>query len=592
MKIDAPHQSIYRSLDPSQQEVRVLTLHKDRDDAPIVCSIEQGPLASVKPFSALSYCWGVAGDTKDIVVEGIPVLIRANLWYFLHSLRATNGQMRIWVDYICIDQLNHVEKGHQVGMMTAIYKGAVAVYAWLGEASTSSNKAFQYLNEDLAKQTMTESRDVIRKRRRAAINAFQTVLRRPYWTRTWVIQECCLPRQLWLMAGRQVASWEAFAHAVPADAAKFSYRAEGKTALIRRTFSAIRDWRSAKLAKSTSRTWRLRNLVDNFAHCECYEPRDRIFAMIGICPVTERKQVVVNYSCPFLQVCFDNFSLLKLHYLSRLPDDLVVIEIASINTREFHAFLSSMLRGDKSEVRQLSYDSTLRSQLKFQAPVAVHRSPLATSFYTFAAVRTIGSPFTPFLSSDLRDKCDVYLSAVYLEGEWYDGRVGFQFFMYSSMIPRNNDLLLEGDLGCAWLARQINGKYVVMDSAYTSAIASEGIAAAWASEKIPTDQWAAQVPVVFRESTTNTLIMLDGPASAEVFRMADLWSQESSAEFSYVEWNPWAYSTEWPNILSGINQPPDDFITLPNGEGRWDISEIPNNHRFHFIDDVPVARSD
>lgn len=45
-----------------------------------------------------------------------------------------------WIDAICIDQENELDRGHQVGMMGDIYGGASRVIAWLGSSSASADQ--------------------------------------------------------------------------------------------------------------------------------------------------------------------------------------------------------------------------------------------------------------------------------------------------------------------------------------------------------------------------------------------------------------------------------------------------------------------
>lgn len=134
---EAPSLLLYRRLDTSQQQIRTLTLlAAEDDDEPIQCQMETVSLSTCHPFVALSYCWGSATDKFSIVyVNMTAVRVRQNLWQFLRSLRRVKGTIKIWVDYLCINQLDDLERGHQVKMMSKIYGKADAVIAWLGEGS-------------------------------------------------------------------------------------------------------------------------------------------------------------------------------------------------------------------------------------------------------------------------------------------------------------------------------------------------------------------------------------------------------------------------------------------------------------------------
>ncbi|KAH6715591.1 heterokaryon incompatibility, partial [Leptodontidium sp. MPI-SDFR-AT-0119] len=86
-------------------------------------------------YQALSYTWGKAdGSNLKIWVNGVLVPVRRNLLCALRVLRADPmaGSLPIWIDALCINQQDVLERGHQVDMMGVIYRGAQRVIAWLG----------------------------------------------------------------------------------------------------------------------------------------------------------------------------------------------------------------------------------------------------------------------------------------------------------------------------------------------------------------------------------------------------------------------------------------------------------------------------
>ena len=49
----------------------------------------------------------------------------------------------MWIDRICIDQLNLSEREAQVRLMVDIYRRASKLYAWLGSGNASTTSALQ-----------------------------------------------------------------------------------------------------------------------------------------------------------------------------------------------------------------------------------------------------------------------------------------------------------------------------------------------------------------------------------------------------------------------------------------------------------------
>ncbi|KAI1455766.1 heterokaryon incompatibility protein-domain-containing protein [Annulohypoxylon moriforme] len=62
--------SIYKPLDSSKREIRLLRMIDGPEDRPVKCSLHTVSLDDSTPFAALSYVWGDANITKEILVNG------------------------------------------------------------------------------------------------------------------------------------------------------------------------------------------------------------------------------------------------------------------------------------------------------------------------------------------------------------------------------------------------------------------------------------------------------------------------------------------------------------------------------------------
>lgn len=94
-------------------------------------------------YEALSYVWdgyrtaAVSCDDHEILVT--PSLVAALLQLRRKMSNFTGLHRTLWVDSICINQNNVVERGHQVGLMRDIYSNAVGVIVWLGGSQEVQN---------------------------------------------------------------------------------------------------------------------------------------------------------------------------------------------------------------------------------------------------------------------------------------------------------------------------------------------------------------------------------------------------------------------------------------------------------------------
>ncbi|KXH63523.1 hypothetical protein CSAL01_09033 [Colletotrichum salicis] len=102
----------------------------------------------------------------------------------------------LWVDAICINQMDNVEKGHQVGTMDLVYRSQDLV-VWLGESSEKSSIALdliQLFEAALDADTLFGKNNkawdtLLRSQTDETWAAFMDLIKRPWFTRRWVVRE-------------------------------------------------------------------------------------------------------------------------------------------------------------------------------------------------------------------------------------------------------------------------------------------------------------------------------------------------------------------------------------------------------------------
>lgn len=129
------------------QSIRVLDLEPQTEAQRLVGSLRTVCLNDNPEFTALSYVWGteVSADTQ-ITVNGHQKSITKNCFDALIALRKEHGALTIWVDSICINQQDNVEKNDQILSMEDIYSWAQTVYIWFGESTPQSDAAMDCLS--------------------------------------------------------------------------------------------------------------------------------------------------------------------------------------------------------------------------------------------------------------------------------------------------------------------------------------------------------------------------------------------------------------------------------------------------------------
>lgn len=136
--------------------LRLVRLLKGNFLEPIHCEIFDAYLAgSVEDmitYEALSYTWGSLEDPLEVTINGAQMSVTANLHSALRHLRFEEIDRILWVDAICINQNDLLERGHQVKQMGNIYRKAGQVIIWLGESTKATDLAMtslERLHEDL-----------------------------------------------------------------------------------------------------------------------------------------------------------------------------------------------------------------------------------------------------------------------------------------------------------------------------------------------------------------------------------------------------------------------------------------------------------
>ena len=116
---------------------------------PQVENIEDNSGCSLEPYTALSYTWGRREDPEYIFVfpsstgdTDSHLRITKNLHEALIHLRHPTNEVVMWVDAICINQGDLVERDSQLQIMGQIYPSASTVCACLGADSSSQDGKF------------------------------------------------------------------------------------------------------------------------------------------------------------------------------------------------------------------------------------------------------------------------------------------------------------------------------------------------------------------------------------------------------------------------------------------------------------------
>lgn len=330
----------YERIDLATDAIRLIRILQGNYDDRLRCEIFQSYLDRDigVPYEALSYAWGkrnIPTVSMDIINEQnkpfASLWILPNLCEILKHLRHTNQDRIVWVDAICIDQAgSHVslkERTHQVGQMRLVYKEAERVIVWLGDMPSDGvgnpghhgTLRLEAFASQLARRSLDTSSlksdvlstwswhfdDLIRLQHcghpgacpsSTAVDdeialAMRELLNRPWFKRVWIIQEIASAKSGIIMCGQggHTASVPMRAFAV------LPSLLEGKGLEVPAHAQAVLD--VMPVAGQRRRGWwnerhDLRTLLTKFRSSQSSEPRDFVYALLGIASDTNVNNVI------------------------------------------------------------------------------------------------------------------------------------------------------------------------------------------------------------------------------------------------------------------------------------------------------------
>jgi hypothetical protein len=163
----------------------------------IFASLKHFDLQKVPAYTALSYVWGQEPALHRIMVDNMSVFVRPNLFHALQRIRKRETPVWIWVDSLCINQLNDDERNEQIQRMAQIYQNAEIVFIWLGEEDAMTKPAFQVV-EDIAHGTFSWLDGWWKQ---FGVLALGRLMHRTWFRRGWVIQEAAHAKSAFLCCG-------------------------------------------------------------------------------------------------------------------------------------------------------------------------------------------------------------------------------------------------------------------------------------------------------------------------------------------------------------------------------------------------------
>lgn len=256
--------------------------------------------------------------------------IRAEEYNWTKTVKMASRHGRYWVDAICINQEDNLERNHQVGMMGDIYSRAAWVFACIDSAPP-------------AEAAVPMDQDVSRKREEVFVTKptalLNSICDKPYWKRMWIVQEFVLAKAILLLYGEYklgaATLWVTCQSVASSSSSRWSSLRQSPMYFV---FNAKEKWYRPSEIDFTPKRLPLESLIRVFRRNHCSDPRDRIYALLSL---MKRQPQATRVLRPDYSISSSRLYYRVIGYYRQRRDDLEVLLDCPIEDRKYFRDLLS-----------------------------------------------------------------------------------------------------------------------------------------------------------------------------------------------------------------------------------------------------------
>jgi len=314
-------------------ETRLLQLLPGCEDSDLIGELVHVRLQENPIYEAISYTWadesGIVNHSGNLFIKSSNMIMKitSNCEAALRRFRNELDAKFLWVDSVCVDQKNLLERSEQVELMTRIYKQAQRVLVFIGNPLHDDlqdyDELFDYIRTELCRgggvkrikrqpdsEKFNSICDILsiasnncsyRLRLRDTLVKF---LSYSWFHRIWVIQEVIMAQTVTLYFGTFVIDWEDIS--LERHASNWEYTTMHHFDFVLEIDSAFISIRPdlesdippvLRLRKEIrSKGARLIDLLSVSRTCAASDPRDKIFALLGMARAEELPLMRADYT--------------------------------------------------------------------------------------------------------------------------------------------------------------------------------------------------------------------------------------------------------------------------------------------------------
>lgn len=325
---------------PSPLHFRLIKIESSRPW--LMCKLETFSLQNPPKFQGLSYTWGASSQNSDIWCNDRLVKVSSNLKRGLQRLHSYSKWTRakyFWIDQICINQADFTERSHQVRLMRAIYQQAQNTIIWLGSEDNYAKPALSLVAE-VYKYSLSVSVEQQRVKDRIIASgelednetidtlpgsddkrwaALPRFLELPWFERCWIIQEVVVSSgDPVILCGSMQFFWSRLEKSL---IWLIRYGTQFRT-------SRIKLVTSISELGSTRDVWELQALLQSTRPFEATNPRDKVFALLGLSGETASPELWPSALVPnYGRTVQDVYTKVTLHCIQQTKNLAILSQI-------------------------------------------------------------------------------------------------------------------------------------------------------------------------------------------------------------------------------------------------------------------------
>lgn len=297
------YESLLTSDSPEETEIRLMHFLPETDRQMIACRLERASLSQRLQYVAISYTWDSPLVTKEIRLNNKRFFVRENLWWCLYNMQISKRDCLFWIDAICINQDNILERSHQVQRMSLIYTAATTVVVWLGRTADESNLAIDYIAQKDPRRLCAKGTRFSQIWSSQQGRAVLALCERPYWTRVWIIQEVMMARNITVFCGDKNFEWRDIERTfnnleLIAKRGRIEHHQYVANVLASPCGTTIEQKKSWECLPLETQAFSLKYLLEKCHNHRSTDVRDKIYALLGLTDLIDpsKPHIYVDYS--------------------------------------------------------------------------------------------------------------------------------------------------------------------------------------------------------------------------------------------------------------------------------------------------------